>query len=760
MDVPFAKDNRKQEKSEHKAQAHILVPNTTPSNELNNDTYFTNGKEVYAASINGAVTQTSTLQATSKQLHQTIIPSLQKNEDIRGRRGKYRIQSEGPVKELERARLYQGIHVLNNKPILIKEYVLPEVDFNQKEARERKEQFEMLTSINLKNGGGQDFRLICPWDAIAPREERRCYLITEPINNSITLGEYLQKTQRPMTSSQVREVLKQVLQTLWFLHSQKIRLPNGGINFGLPHGNVCLDSLLIVTNNQQIDNQQFFIYLSDLAIWEDLFKPPLSPVNNYSIEKDLKDLGYLSFYLLSGGNTDPIYGQPLDPKNERDWSTVDDISLKRIVRRLIGIDVPFSGADDALQSLLISPPELLIAEQVDAQEEKSQKEETYNSKVLKILLKIIVCGLLFGFTSVIFWKLVYLIGQNKSPKSLQLSENSSYPCCIAKVNNVPAGKFTYTAPTSEGTWNYLLTTSGLVSTGKKFDQELLARGMKLQLKYVPEKSLDQVIKKVIDKKADFFITNIIDNFEKQLKKKNFIYQPIAYEGIVVFVAFSDSQRKGSLPEALQGKISFEQLRKLYSGQITNWNQLDNNLPDLPVKLYVPSEEEVIKQFKNVVFNNYPQQELLFDQLIAKRKIIKKETIKVLGDILGDFESENKSKRNGGISFGLLRKVYGQCAVYPLSVGEKGQEIQSLVKNDGSDITPKIDLCNDKGSYKPNVEAFNAKRYLLSYSIAVVYPQDENHSHAGKIFAQILVTDEAQTLLSETGIVPVRKLNNN
>ncbi|MEH2156788.1 hypothetical protein [Nostoc sp.] len=270
-----------------------------------------------------------------------------------------------------------------------------------------------------------------------------------------------------------------------------------------------MDSLLIVATDQQsiITNQQFFIYLSDLSLWEDLFKSPTSKVISPSIDKDLKDLGYLSFYLLQGATEDLIYGQPCDPKNEQNWLSIEDITLKKIIRRLIGVDAPFLNADDARHALLTLPIELQTSSPLSTEINNHESKKLYNSKNLRLF--IILAGLLFGFGGVFIWQFFNLISKGKIPELMNLSNNNYYNCCIAKSQNVPSGTFTYTASSSEGTWNYLMTTPGLVSLGKKIDQELDARGMQLQLRYKPEPFIDLAIQKVKAKKVDFLIANIV-----------------------------------------------------------------------------------------------------------------------------------------------------------------------------------------------------------------------------------------------------------
>jgi hypothetical protein len=173
--------------------------------------------------------------------------------------------------------------------------------------------------------------------------------------------------------------------------------------------------------------------------------------------------------------------------------------------------------------------------------------------------------------------------------------------------------------------------------------------------------------------------------------------------------------------------------------------------------------QAIQLFEQLVFKEESPQE--FTDLAKKltgevrqkidRKLIDESYI--LGEILKDFEQD----RTVGIGFGLLSRVFNQCAVYPLAVGEKGQEVQPLVQQlDGEvkPIEPTTDLCDDKGSYWPDVEAFKSGRYPLTYRLVVVYPKDEMRSAAGKKFAELLKTDEGQRLLSEAGLVPLRILH--
>ncbi len=718
------------------------------------------------------------------------IPILQKEQELRGgRRGRYRI--EGLLKDGERVRLYQGTHLINSKPILIKEYLLPERDFNKQEARERKDKFERLASLNLKNGGGQDFRLVSPWDAIAPpnEKEKRCYLIIEPpMHNCITLREYLH-ANGAMTQEQVRKVLDQVLQTLWFLHTQKLRISSDEVQQGLPHGNLNLDSLGIAINSQPtaFDEPQFFIYVSDLALWEDLFKPPTAKIINYSPEQDLKELGYVSFYLLSGTDIHPIYNQPLDPKIQEHWPDIKDNRLKKFIYRLLGIDPPFKTAFEARQALKAPAPKEIMETPADVFTEPDEIEKKKNYAIVRLLLKVFTLGLIAW----LLWRIILVIlGNGGGVRLPKIPAISPETCCLAEVNKVPTDRVTYTTE-ADGVWSYVLSNFSLVSYGKTLDQELKARDPRLA-NYTFNTSTENVIEEVSSGRANFALTSYIDKLPDNLQQEE-----VAYDGLVVFVAFSDNKREQSIPSALDGKITLNQLRELYTtGTLENWSPPAGINKD--IKLYMPLDNyKAIKLFEQLVFKGDTPNEFVdlkqkaireaieekqklgeavvarineqYDykpgwqrqELIekARRSIYERKIDEsyILGEILKDFE-QNQAV---GIGFGLLSRVFNQCAVYPLAVGEKGREVQTLVqKVDGQikPIEPTTDLCNDKGSYWPDVEAFDSDRYPLRYRLVVVYPKDEQRGEAGRKFAELLKTDEGQRLLGEAGLVTLRKIS--
>ncbi|MFN6570101.1 substrate-binding domain-containing protein [Dendronalium sp. ChiSLP03b] len=679
---------------------------------------------------------------TAKKCLQCGFPTnLPLKTEFRGYRGRYRIDSFLGHRGM--GRLYLGIQIADRQLVVIKEYLLPNVCFNPEETRDRKQLFERIAGLSLADGRIQDMRLNSPWDAVADPVAERCYLITNGNQDAYpTLSAYL-ATNGAMTEGEVYRVLSQVLQTLQFLHSQKFSLPSGQVQQGIAHGNISLDSLLIMA-----DAKAFFIHVSDLALWERLFDLPTAKTIIPTFAQDLVSLGYVAFYLLTGSTVDLVSHQPLDPKQEQHWTSVT-LAFKAFILRLLELDKPFSSAEEARQALLqlpLPPPsEVLVI---------TGKPEDDKTKLRRPPL--LLLGML-GF--VLLGSLIWFLLQ-KFQNQVILSENITV-CCLKDVPAVPPGTYTYTGE-KNGTWSYILRQTNLILQNQTLEQKLKASHPKLELTYQPEDLLTTAIDKVKSAQSDFAVTNLVNELTPELRDKE-----VAYDGLVVFVAFSYSKRDKSLPRALNGQISFEQLRDLYTGKITNWNQLKGtNLPDLPVRLYVPPEREALQIFEKRVLkeesaiaafaNLQNQNQKSSTSRTSSIDITRLSPLEMLRRVLEDFEENNI----GSIGFATLSQVFGQCSAYPLAVVDGNKSaVQTLVQDNGKSIDPNTDLCDDKGSYKPNIQVFKSGSYPLGYPIVVVYSGDNSRPPIGQKFADMLRTEEVQKLLEKAGLVPVEKIKN-
>ncbi len=653
--------------------------------------------------------------------------TLPQEAEIKGNQGTYQIVSFVGVRGL--GRLYSGVQLKDKQPVIIKEYLLPNRSFNENETLKRKETFKRVGGVSLADSRIQNFRLVETKEAIADEKGERCYLITQGIESSQTLGKYLIE-KGAMTSPDVREVLNQSLQTLQFLHTQKLRFPSNQTQLGITHGNISLDSTLIKVEN----NQKFSIYFCDLAIWENLFIPPIIPQPAPARpEQDLESLGLLAFYLWTGRTTNFLSNQPLDPRDNQQWPDTDS-HLKQFIYRLIGLESPFESAEAARQALLELPKEDRGKTSV-----RSTSSQVIEKRFPMPLLLLGILTLLLLGGGILYW----LLGR-KTDNPNQYIQWSRLVRNFSEVSNVPSGQFTYTGE-KDSTWSYVLTqpvdnsrfrdllTNPKPDATATFNYEsVLSPNVNNPIKSIEE---------VQTSKKDFAITSLVNNITDKLAKK-----PVAYDGLLVFVAFN--KRDSNLANALGGQINLEQLRQIYTGKITNWQQISSKLPNLPVKPFAPTEPEAISKFQEIVLKNAPQDEALF-----AAKVTKLDTTKTQNQI----RSETLEGRSTGIiSFGIISKTSSQCTGYPLAIADgKKSAIQPLFqRRDRRSINPSDDLCQHDDYY---VDVTTFQSYPLGYPIFVVYPKDSNRLPGGSTFAQMLTTRQGQCLLSKVGLVALQPM---
>lgn len=746
--VPFIQDDIKDlfrpEPEEETAPEEFPIPVSEDGREEVSADFFTT-YEKYRCAFNNPLNcqeaeQTVTENPEAKACRKCGFPALLPNlGEVQGKRGRYRI--ERFLKSRGLGRLYAGVQLIEDRPVIIKEFLLPQRYFNEKEAIQTQLNFESLGGLSLADGRLQNGRIADVIEAIADRHDReRCYLITKGnIDSYSTLRTYIAR-KGAMSPRQVRHLLNQVLQSLEYLHGHKFRLPNGQIQSGIAHGNLSLNSLLISPQEQlYFHDPQFLAYLADLNLWEHLFEPPPKATLIPTVAEDLKALGYASFYLLAG-STDRA-GSRLDPRYNQDWGKVD-IALKLFLFRLLELDVPFASAAEARRALLNLPFEEELPtvglETAIAPPENKQRRYWW-----RWLLLFLALGLLGGFLA--WWF---------SRRQVAIASSTIPTCCISDVPAVPTGKFTYAAE-EKGIWNYILRQPNLIEKDKTLEAELLERRPQLELIYRPQPTGEDAIAQVRSEKVDFAITSLTAELSSDLKAKTF-----AYDGLTFYVAFSYEQRDRSLPKYLNGGISFKQIQQLYTGQISNWQQLGG--PDLPVRLYIPPSAEAVRIFEQrvlqkeeaiVQFRNLVQSQR--NSLVSPKntpKILQLPTIPAMRAVLRDFEND----QIGAIGFGAISQVFGQCSVYPLAVGDRANNfIQPLIQDNGQPVDPATDLCNKKGGYLPNYQAFQSDRYPLAYPLAVIFRRDNRRAAIGDRFAEILKTQESQHLLTQTGIVPLK-----
>ncbi|MBD2416025.1 serine/threonine protein kinase [Nostoc calcicola FACHB-389] len=655
--------------------------------------------------------------------------TLPQEAEIKGSQGTYQIGSFSGVRGL--GRLYSGIQLKDKQPVIIKEYLLPNRCFNENETLKRKESFKRVGGVSLADSRIQNFRLVETKEAIADDKGERCYLIAKGIDSSQTLSQYIIENGA-MTPLQVREVLNQALQTMQFLHTQKLRFPSNQIQLGLTHGNINLDSTLIKVESRQ----KFSIYFCDLAIWENLFIPPvIAQPTPARPEQDLHSLGMVAFYLWVGRTTNLSSNQPLDPRDNQQWPDTDN-HLKQFIYRLIGLETTFENAEAARQGLLQLPKE----DSANSSVRSSTSEIIEKRLPMPLILLLALLGLLLVGGGI--W---YFLLRNKPDPVNKYIEWSRLVRNFSEVPNVPSGQFTYTGE-KDSSWSYILTQPvdnsrlGDLLAKPKADataaynyQSVLSADVNNPIKSIEE---------VQTGKKDFAITTLGNNITSKLTKER-----VAYDGLIVFVAFN--KRDSNLANALGGQISLEQLRQIYTGKITNWQQINSKLPNpLEIKPFAPTEPEAIAKFQELVLKNDPQDKALF-----AAKVTKLDTTKTQNQIRSEIL---EGRATGIISFGIISKTWKQCTGYPLAIanGDKPASQPLFQRRDRRSINPSDDLCQHDDYY---VDVTTFQSYPLGYPVFVVYPQDSNRLPGGSTFAQMLTTRQGQCLLSKVGLVALQPM---
>lgn len=705
---------------------------------------------------------------------------LEADAEILGRRGRYRISQLLGYRGL--GRLYRAMHLQTDQPVIIKEYLLPVQYFNEAEQQQIKELFETVAGLNLADGRTPDFRLMSPWEAIADRHEERCYVVVKGAVDSYPSLRHHLHQEGAFDPADVRLVLDQILQTFESLHCQKFVMPTGHIRTGLAHGNVNLDSLLILPDSFGFfERSQLLVYLRDLSLWEHIFSPPPLVAKTPSPRNDLISLGRVAFYLLAGRWTDDQV-QPLNPRHSDHWPH-NDLALEQFVRRLLELETPFETAALARQALLALPtdPSRQI-ETLDplAEEAPKAKRRWWTRRTKKGLL-IILIALLGG--SLTWW----LVRRRLTlANAIEPQQPAPQLCCIADVPAVPAGTFSYTADV-HGSWTTAWLTENLVQKGYTLAQMMAEQRPTVDLAFNPAEGRDEAIAQVRNGTMDFAVASQLSHrgashpsfqlAENIVANGDLAMDAIAYDALVVFVPFSYHERQNGLPQGLNGQITLHQLRRLYTGEVQNWQELGG--PDLPVQRYIPLNADAIHVFEQKVLQteeaiatfrqNLPKHHShAMDASFIENQVplthgataIQEETLPMLRQMLREFEAGT----SGGIGFAPLSQVFGQCSVYPLAIRTPGQTAVQPIRQteqDGSTrpITPALDLCEDKGRYEPNMDVLQphigqALMYPLAYPLAVIYPRDNSRPAIGQAFVELIKTQESQALLSKTGLVPL------
>ena len=199
----------------------------------------------------------------------------------------------------------------------------------------------------------------------------------------------------------------------------------------------------------------------------------------------------------------------------------------------------------------------------------------------------------------------------------------------------------------------------------------------------------------------------------KLREINLRQVPLAIDGVVVF---GNNNLKVS-------QLNLEQVRKIFTGEVENWNEIDSSIKDLPITPIIVSNErsEVLGIEGNKTASsskytaNYTQ---------ALREVI---------------------ATPGSISFASASLVQNQQLIkmFELADGKGSNYIKPVVNG------------------KLNLKGFRSGTYPLTRRIFLVYREDGTLDRkAGIAYSNYINSPEGQKTVEKSGFVPIYKIDNN
>ncbi|MEM8504210.1 MAG: PstS family phosphate ABC transporter substrate-binding protein [Cyanobacteria bacterium P01_D01_bin.1] len=186
------------------------------------------------------------------------------------------------------------------------------------------------------------------------------------------------------------------------------------------------------------------------------------------------------------------------------------------------------------------------------------------------------------------------------------------------------------------------------------------------------------------------------------------------------------------PDLPLAGLTLSQLADIYTGQVTNWNQVGG--PDLAVVPTTRAEQGGTVQ--------YFQEKVLNGQAFSASVQTQPTTTVAIRFV---------SDTPGAIYYASAPELVGQCTVAPLPIGTDPRE---LIPPYQLPYVPPQNCPAQRNQL--NMQAIQDQSYPLTRPIYVVVRQGDPNSEApGTAYAQILQTDDGKRLLNEAGFVAIQ-----
>ncbi|MDZ7956319.1 MAG: PstS family phosphate ABC transporter substrate-binding protein [Aulosira sp. DedQUE10] len=318
--------------------------------------------------------------------------------------------------------------------------------------------------------------------------------------------------------------------------------------------------------------------------------------------------------------------------------------------------------------------------------------------------------------------------RNSSLNLNKTSNNTNKPQAVtekpigktfAAVQNVPTGLFNYGGSTS---WAPIRLT---------VDSVITATRPEFRLRYVEPSNAtpgsSTGIQSLIDGQLAFAQSSrpLLDQELSRAQQRGFSLNqiPVAIDGLAVAV-----NANLNIPG-----LTLDQLKSIYTGKINNWNQVGG--PNIPIKPYSRriTDGGTVELFV---------QDILGGQSFGSQVELVSTTTQALQKLAGS---------PGGIYYASAPEVVTQCSIRPLPLG----------RTQGTYTAPYQEPfvlpteCPGKRN-KLNIEAFQSGKYPITRNLFVVVKQTgQTEQQAGVAYANLLLTEQGQELITQAGFVKIR-----
>ncbi len=344
----------------------------------------------------------------------------------------------------------------------------------------------------------------------------------------------------------------------------------------------------------------------------------------------------------------------------------------------------------------------------------SQKNET-TVLVLSLLITMGMVGAgIWWFTS----RSNLNLGSGRQNPSKQPQQSNPVES-FAKVQNVPAGLFNYGGST---TW---------APIRKDVDPAIQTVWPQFQLRYtsptIGSPGSGTGIKMLLDNQLAFAQSSrsIKQEEYQQASQRGFTLKeiPVAIDGIAIAVN----------PNLNVPGLTVAQIKDIYTGKVTNWNQVGGS--NLPITPYSRRKEEggTIEFFvENILEGGNFGSNVQFIPTTTQAL-------------------QKLATNPGGIYYASAPEVVPQCGVKSLPVGRKANE---LVPPYQEPFVP-LSQCPGKRN-QLNAQAFKSGQYPITRRLFVIVKQNgQDDQRAGEAYTNLLLTNQGQDLITKTGFVRLR-----